>query len=702
MSSLRTGRRVSAAALSTLLMATLAACGGGGGGGSTPAPTPPTGNPNPNPPTTPTPEPEPELSRVTLAGTVTDAPIANAVVTATIGDETFTATADANGVYSLEIAVDEDATGGFVTLSARGVGSQSYVEFTSLAGTFASLQSQAGDDGTLSNAENFATQITNVSTAQAVLLKEANGGNPIADEESLRALSATLNSQEVLDLATAIKLYVDDSANYPMPDGETSLLALMSSAATREQFTDSAYDQDPTAFQNMQTAIVTDSSLTQPVSNDSLPAKLTVAMLSDAAEFSFNYFNRVYSYTFDGDGTGTATAGAWQNADAAPLNGSSVDTTWSINGSSVEIAFGQTVLVNSYEACPDIPAQVLAALTSDGVKLTLLSDRVVAITETNQIAYPQGIPAGCGVAPRTETRTVARTILHDEDFEQLGTDDLADSTQSIYVYVDGVGVTADIADLSADGTGRTWAFEKDFTWALDSSGRAVNVEFADGTVAQFRSLREVDFVTTDLFYEITTADGRYVDAGASVYKDPELPLVFTSENVVGRFYQFGVGVEGSSDQRTKGFRLLFESDHTGAHEDDMIENDQLITFDGSNRPDYNFHWSIDGEDVVIQRTFDVVNEQDHCVPGSADCIVYDERRLVPLAVMDLPTGQHRAYWMEYRRTQFGGVTENTIPTTLVRFYDSELPAAPAGLSSKPSFFDEGSARKLRFNGVSQR
>lgn len=696
MSSLRTGRRVSAAVVSTLLMATLAACGGGGGGNSTPPPTPPTGNPNPNPPA-------PELSRVTLTGTVTDAPIANAVVTATLGDETFTATADANGVYSLEIAVDEDSTSGFVTLSARGVGPQSYVEFTSLAGTFASLRTQAGGDGTLSNTENFATQITNVSTAQAVLLKEANGGNPIADEESLRALSATLDSQEVLDLATAIKLYVDDSANYPMPDGATSLLALMSSAATREQFTDDAFDQNPTAFQNAQTAIVTDNSLTRPVSNDSLPAKLTVAMLSDAAEFSFNYFNRVNSYTFDADGTGTAAAGQWQHVDSEPpLNGSSVDTTWTVNGGRVEIAYAQSVRVDSYEDCPDIPDQAFAQLTSDGVTLTLLSDRVVAITETTDITYPAGTPSGCGVAPRTETTTVARTILDDEDFQQLGSDDLADSTQSIYVYVDGMGVTADIADLHADGTGRTWAFEKDFTWALDSSGRAVNVEFADGTVAQFRSLREVDYITTDLFFEITTADGRYVDAGASVYKDPELPLVFTPNNVVGRFYQFGIGIEGSSDERTKGFRLLFENDGTGAHEDDRIENDQLITQDGSNTPNYNFHWSIDGEDVVIQRTFDVANEQDHCVPGSADCIVYDERRLVPLAVMDLPSGQHRAYWMEYRRTDFYGVNDNTIPGTLVRFYDSDLPAAPAGLSSKASFLDEGSARKLRFHGLSRR
>lgn len=687
MSSFRTGRRVSTAVVSTLLLGALAGCGGGGGGTTT---APPTGN-NPDPPTTPTPPttPEPTLARLTLTGTVTDAPIANAVVTATVGDETFTANADANGVYSLEIEIDEDATAGFVTLSARGVDAQSYVEFTSLAGTFASLQAQAGDDDTLSNTENFATQITNVSTAQAVLIKEASGGSPITSDEILRTLSATLDSQEVLDLATAIKLYVDESDDYPMPPGETSLLALMSDAGTRAQFVDDTYDQNPTTFASTQTAIVTDETLTQPVSTDAVPAKLTLAMLSNA-EFAFNYFNRVYSYTFNTDGTGTATAGSWR-----------VNTTWAVNGSSVDITYGETVHVESYETCPAVPGQVPAEYTSDGAKLTLLSDRVVAVTETNHITYPDY----CNLAPRTETRTVARTVLHDEDFEQIETADLADTTQSIYVYDDAAGVTADIADLHADGSGTTWAFGKEFTWALDSTGRIVTATFTDGTVAKFRSLREVDDVMTDLFFEIQTAGGSYVDAGASVFADPDAPLTFTPNNMVGRFYQFGIGDEISRDPRQKGFRLLFDNDGTGSQETDYIDgDDELVTEDGSIAASYNFHWDIDGEDVVVQRTFNVaLDYYDNCAFGSSmDCVLWDERRLVPLAALEGAAGP-RVYWMEYRRLAPPGgvVNENTVPTTLVRFYDYEPLVAPV-VNGKTSVAGKGSARKLRFNGVSQR
>lgn len=665
--------RLSAAVVSTLLMATLAACGGSDSNrGST---TPPSSNPNP----------QPSLSKLTLTGKVTDAPIANAEVTATIGEETFTATADADGNYSLDIEIDEAAADGFVTLSAQGVGSQSYVGFVSLVGTFSSLLAQAGDDDTLDNTENFATQITNVSTAQAVLLQEANGGEPVTGETLLNTLAATLNSQEVLDLATAIKLLVDDPENYPMPTDATLLLALVSSGTAREQFVDEIYNQSPEVFASTQSAIVNDTSLTQPVTSDTVPTSLTAAMLSDASDFSFNFFNRVNSYAFDADGTGVAAAGSWNT-----------EMTWAIEGSSIQITYNAPVDVTSYDIvdCDGSPRQIEAAYQSEGAKVTLLNSRMLAITETNEISYPGS--HGCSNLQTHEvTTTVARTILNDSDFQQLTGDDLDDTTQSLYVYDAMAGVTADVADLNADGSGSTWAFGKQFTWALDSTGRVITATFDDGTVAKYRALATTDFVTTDLFYEIETPEGRRVDAGASVYADPELPLVFTPENVPGRYYQFGIGLEGGGDPSLKGFRLRFDADGTGAQEDDYIDDDdQVAVYDETNTPEFAFHWSIDGVDLVVQRAFDVQAGQHGCQVGPVDCELYDERRLVPLAL-----NGSRAYWMEYRRSDEIKVTDSTVPTTLIRFYDREPLDASAIITGKPVVT---SARKLRFQGASKR
>ena len=159
-----------------------------------------------------------------------------------------------------------------MTLSARGVGDQAFVEFTSLAGSFQSLAAQAGDDDTLSSSENFSTQITNVSTAQAVFLQEANSGQPVTSDAALQSLSATLNAQDVLDLAAVIKLAVDDAASHPLPEGQTSILALASNATARQAFINEVVTNHPEAFAAAQTAIAQDPNLVQPLEGDVIAA----------------------------------------------------------------------------------------------------------------------------------------------------------------------------------------------------------------------------------------------------------------------------------------------------------------------------------------------------------------------------------------------------------------------------------------------
>ena len=64
----------------------------------------------------------------------------------------FTATADAQGNYSLPIEVPQDAGASFVTLNADGVGAQAFVELVSLAGDLSTLIAAAGSDGVLTAA----------------------------------------------------------------------------------------------------------------------------------------------------------------------------------------------------------------------------------------------------------------------------------------------------------------------------------------------------------------------------------------------------------------------------------------------------------------------------------------------------------------------------------------------------------------------
>lgn len=670
---LSVSRRPRLKALCTVLLAAqLTACGGDDGGGTTPSPPAGNGGPIVPPPAT--------TVKLTLKGAVTDNPIANASVTATVGAETFTATADADGNYSLDIEIKETDANQFVTLAARGAGEQSFVEFTSLAGSFQSLLTQAAD-GTLLSSENFATQITNVSTAEAVLLKDANGGQPITSDALLTGLGSSLNGQDVLDLATAIKLVVDDSANYPLPAGHTSVLELISDAAARQTFVDDVYQQSPATFSSTQTAITADPDLSPPVSTQSVPAALTAAMLGTDQGFTFNYNNRVAAYTFKSDGTGTAAAGSFHR-----------EMTWVVAGSSINVTYSSPVETVSYdtENCNGTVRQVEAHYHSEGVSLTLLSGRTLATTQTSDVTY-----ADCpSLAAHEVTATSALTILADSDFQVLDVEELHGATQSIYVYDQAQdSVVSDIALINADGTGTTRLLDKSFTWSVDATGKLITATFNDGTIVKYRNLRDVDDVTSDLFYEVTTPNGRFVDAGASIYADPQMAVTLIEDNIPGRAYQFGIGNEVAPDALLKGFRLRFNEDGSGAQEDDYLDDSgNLVTTDETTSPWNALHWSLEDNVIVVRRTFDSSNGQANCVYGAANCVIWDQRRIIILAAAGLTDSLDRVYWVEQRQSEDSGITAATPTTYLVRFYDYEdLPASASLISSDGKGFAKTSS-----------
>lgn len=153
---------------------------------------------------------------LTLKGVVTDGPIANATVTAKVGTQTFTAAADAQGVYSVTVqtATPTDA----VNVSATGAGAQATVKLTAALGDLASLYKQA-DKGVLTG-----TGITHYSTALAALLTEANANQTPATVAQVAALSRSVSTDQLVDLATAIKLVVDKGVALPSGVADTAAL----------------------------------------------------------------------------------------------------------------------------------------------------------------------------------------------------------------------------------------------------------------------------------------------------------------------------------------------------------------------------------------------------------------------------------------------------------------------------------------------
>lgn len=170
------------------------------------------------------------LVSLTLEGKVTDNPIANAKVTAEVAGKQFHATADADGLYSLALEVDDSLLGELVKLSAVGPETDSKTRLVALLGSVNRLLDMAGSDATLTREETILVNVTNVSTAVAALLKEANGGEAVTTAETFESLQNQYDATRVLPLATAIKLVLDFAPAHELlklPEGVADTQALV-------------------------------------------------------------------------------------------------------------------------------------------------------------------------------------------------------------------------------------------------------------------------------------------------------------------------------------------------------------------------------------------------------------------------------------------------------------------------------------------
>ncbi len=191
--------------------------------------------------------------------------------------------------------------------------------------------------------------------------------------------------------------------------------------------------------------------------------------------------------------------------------------------------------------------------------------------------------------------------------------ELRDTTRTVWVYdafsddpefedTSIVKVMPDIAELHADGTGTTRVFDKQFTWALDASGKVVTATFTDGTVAKYRSLRDVDAVATDVLYDLSLPTGKHtVGAGVSLLANPAQPFAFTPNNVVGRLYWLGVGETGVALE-LKGYGYRFDPNGTGSAEDDYIdEAGNAEVWDVNQVSNWRQFWHISNQELIIER-----------------------------------------------------------------------------------------------------
>ncbi|HEY8709706.1 MAG TPA: Ig-like domain-containing protein [Burkholderiaceae bacterium] len=254
-------------------------------------------------------------AKVTLGASVFDGPLAGAAVSVAVGNRRFNATADGNGAYSVDIT--SAAPADVVVVSAVGTGAQSQVKLRSLLGEMASLVKLVTSNGSLGADQLASANVTNVSTALAALVEEANAGQTPATLAQLGALSVRMSPQSLLDLATAIKLVSDYGVS--LPAGVSDTAALVAQPSTSSVLASFLASQEGSASGNFTAArqlISAGSSL--PTGAVALPKAATQTLVYFAGHKKSSALTLKVSYAPDGTaqvlGPDGASGATWVQA----------------------------------------------------------------------------------------------------------------------------------------------------------------------------------------------------------------------------------------------------------------------------------------------------------------------------------------------------------------------------------------------------
>lgn len=156
---------------------------------------------------------------LTLSGRVIDSPIADASVKVVINGETFSATADSQGFYTLSVLLTSLVSDEVIRVIAQGAeqNNQGFVTLSSLTDSAKNLLALRQTDNAVSNDEFSALKLTQITTARDLLIQQIAGSKTLTPAELAEA-DVSLDVDLLINTAAAIKLLVDNPA-FSLPEG---------------------------------------------------------------------------------------------------------------------------------------------------------------------------------------------------------------------------------------------------------------------------------------------------------------------------------------------------------------------------------------------------------------------------------------------------------------------------------------------------
>jgi hypothetical protein len=566
------------------LAALVTGCGGGGGGG----------------------ELLPADITLTIAGKIVGPSPSGAEVAVQVDAQSFVTTAEADGSYTVDITVSETLSSALVTMDAKFTGDQSFVELLSRLGSVSELQSQAGDDDSVDAGENIRTNLSSLSTAEAVLIEEAGSGGKVS-------LGSGVDARTALTLAAALEVAATNPEAFALPQGTATTLALARSPTQRTAFVSDVEGRAPDSLEQAKQSLIGNPDIVGPVTAADVPQNLLAATLQIGGEFPFNFFNLVTGVQFNANGTGRAFNST-----------SNAGMTWSLVNNRIRIEYDEPQQFASFDPVDcdgdGFVEQRQAQLTETGFELVPLSAAAVSFSGTSTRTFPD-----CPQVPaETITSTSALVVLGDANTGSFAVADIADTSFAAPVLLPAAAgrisrIGSDLLQFSANGTGSGTFYLDGFTWSIEAG--ALVLEFGDGVEARYRPIEAIDGIASGVLADIGAGVERLADYRLAFERDPAATVDVA--DIAGEYFQYGVGEQNGGDSRLDGFRLLLRADGSGGQRSDFIDaNEQVVD---TNRP---FRWTLEGGKVVL-RTY---RDQEtgliaDCSPQVSTCVLEDTRTL---------------------------------------------------------------------------
>lgn len=466
-----------------------------------------------------------------LTGRVIDSPIADATVKVEINGETFTATADSQGFYSLSVLLTSAVGDEIIRIIANGAeqNNQGFVTLSSLTDTASALLAMRQDGQSISNTELSALQLTQITTARDLLIQQIAGEADLTAEQ-LAAAEVSLDVEKLLTTAAAIKLLVDNPA-FSLPEGYATIEEFVLDTAAFTAFVEAASQGENSPLSVAKAATLADPDIlpaVKPLSGNYLRVIDTPAFMSARTIENIQFADDKLTYIvqtnvggefkpetkpitlsgstieiIDPDKTGFRRVSSFQTFSGVLADDAS-RTTWQANG---------------------CPGQINVIIYSGFSKFTVLeqtADYLIAEVESFNKNEPAAGSECAGITPPTRFNTGSAIVRYVREAALVAEPQEFDLTQSktwILPELTGSPVESELYTLKDDGTFETFTgfYEGSIlTWSLSEDKKTL-------------SLKATNAFDTGEFNQMDLQISRALDSAYSVL------ATFTNEESVERF-----------------------------------------------------------------------------------------------------------------------------------------------------------------------